>query len=128
MNRLVLFLQTDGYTRAYQAASLAVTAAAMGREVRLVVAFEALAELAAGRFGAPREDERELASRAERIGAASPAMMLEEARKLGARLIACETVARIAGVEPDPLRELVDEVVGLASVVRLMDGAQVLYL
>ncbi|MFN7135164.1 MAG: DsrE family protein, partial [Myxococcales bacterium] len=124
MARLVLFLQTPGYTRAYQAASLAVTAAAMGREVRVVFAFEALEQLAAGVFAAPLPDERAYAARAEAIGATGPAAMLEEARRLGAKLHACETVARIAGVDPDVLRGRVDEVLGLANIVTLPEGAE----
>ena len=44
MSALVIHLHAEGYERAYQALTLALTARAMGQEVTLVLAFGALRE------------------------------------------------------------------------------------
>ena len=52
--------------------------------------------------------------------------MLAEARGLGARLLACDTMLRIAGVPTEEAEQVLDEVMGLPSLWRLTDGARVL--
>lgn len=128
--RVFFFLQHATYEPAFQAASMGITAAAMGDEVYFVFAFDALRALVRGHFGLPHS-ERELSesARAERLGVPSPARMLEEARALGAKLVACDTTVRICGYVPDDLlRGPLDEVMGLASLWRLTDGARTLAL
>jgi predicted peroxiredoxin len=101
----------------------------MGDEVYFVFAFDALRALVRGNFGRPHS-EKELAesARAEGLGVPPPARMLEEARGLGAKLVACDTTVRICGYAPDELRGTLDEVMGLASLWRLTDGARTLAL
>jgi peroxiredoxin family protein len=127
-SRVFLFVTRPGYEPAYQAASLGVTAAAMGEETYFVFAFDALKHLARGTFGQPMS-ERETAeqTRAEGLGVATPGRMLKEARDLGARLLACDTTVRICGLTAAQLVPgSLDEVLGLASIWRMTQGARVL--
>ncbi|MCP3142426.1 hypothetical protein [Pyxidicoccus xibeiensis] len=127
--RVFFFLQHATYEPAFQAASMGITAVAMGDEVYFVFAFDALRQLASGGFGLPHtEREREALTRAEQLGVLPPARMLEEARALGAKLIACDTTVRICGFDPEDLRDRLDEVMGLASLWRLTEGARTLAL
>lgn len=127
--RVVLFLQQAGYEPAYQAVSIGVTAAAMGDEVYFVFAFDALRALTRDAFGLPHT-EREMAesARAEGLGLLPPAKMLQEARAMGARCIACDTTLRICGFSPADVGSRLDEVMGLPSIWRLTEGARVLTL
>ena len=67
--RVFFFLQHATYEPAFQAASMGITAAAMGDEVYFVFAFDALRQLVRGGFGLPHS-EKELAesARAEGLG------------------------------------------------------------
>lgn len=108
---------------------MGVTAAAMGDEVLVVFAFDALRQWVRGSFGQPHT-EKELAesARAEGLGLPTPKQMLEEARTLGARFVACDSTVKLCGLDPDDLSRVLDEVMGLASIWRLTDGARVLTL
>jgi peroxiredoxin family protein len=109
--------------------SMGLTAAAMGDEVIFVFAFDALRALASGRFGEPHsERQREAASRGEGMGAAAPASMLQDARGLGARLVACDTTVKLCGFTPADLEKAgdLDVVMGLPQLWRLTEGARVL--
>ena len=127
-SRVLIFVSHAGYGTAYQAASLGVTAQAMGDEVVFVFSFDALRQLARGTFGqAMNERETAEVTRAEGLGAATPAKMLSEARGLGARLLACDTTVRICGLTPTQLVPgVLDEVAGLPSIWRLSAGARTL--
>lgn len=125
--RVFFFLQHATYEPAFQASSMGITAAAMGDEVYFVFAFDALRAWVGGAFGLPEgEREREEHARGEAMGVPAPAKMLEEARLLGARLIACDTTVRLCGLEPEALGGALDEVMGLASLWRLTQGARTL--
>ncbi len=127
--RVFFFLQHATYEPAFQAATMGITAAAMGDEVYFVFAFDALRLLVRGAYGEPATGrEQEEAARAESLGVLAPARMLAEARSLGARLIACDTTVRICGFEPEALSGTLDEVMGMASLWRMTDGARILTL
>ncbi len=128
--RIFFFLQHATYEPAFQAASMGITATAMGDEVYFVFAFDALRQLVRGTFGLPHsEKERAESARAEGMGVPTPSRMLEEARELGAKLIACDTTVRICGFVPQELTgHTLDEVMGLASLWRLTEGARTLAL
>jgi peroxiredoxin family protein len=127
--RVFFFLQHATYEPAFQAASMGITAAAMGDEVYVVFAFDALRQLVGGSFGhAQGAREQEELARAEGLGVPPPARMLEEARALGAKLVACDTTVRICGFVPEALEGTLDEVMGLASLWRLTQGARTLAL
>jgi peroxiredoxin family protein len=125
--RVLFLLQHGGYQPAYQAASMGITAVALGDAVHFVFAFEALRQLVHGDFGRPQSDREAVESaRAEGLGLPPPATMLAEARGLGARLLACDTMLRIAGIPTEDAERVLDEVMGLPSLWRLTDGARVL--
>jgi len=127
--RVLFFLQHATYEPAFQAASMGITAAAMGDEVYVVFAFDALRQLVSGGYGRPQgEHEHAEFARAEALGVPTPAHMLEEARALGAKLIACDTTVRICGFVPEALDGTLDEVMGLALMWRLTIGARTLAL
>ncbi|WP_426751443.1 hypothetical protein [Myxococcus sp. Y35] len=127
--RVFFFLQHATFEPAFQAATMGITAAAMGDEVYFVFAFDALRQLVSGAYGHPStEREHEEAARAKSLGVLAPARMLAEARTLGARLIACDTTVRLCGYEPDALEGTLDEVMGMASLWRMTEGARILTL
>ena len=106
---------------------MGITAAALGDSVLFVFAFDALRQLARGDFGRPQSDREAVESaRAEGLGVPPPATMLAEARGLGARCVACDTMLRIAGVPVDDAEAVLDEVLGLAVLWRLTEGARIL--
>lgn len=127
--RVIFFVQHGTFEPAYQVATMGVTAAAMGDEVIVVFAFDALRQLMRGSFGKPHT-ERELAesARAEGLGLPTPRQMLEEARGMGARFVACDSTVKLCGLVAADLDRVLDEVMGLASIWRLTEGARVLTL
>lgn len=127
--RSVFFLQRAGYEAAFQAASMGVTAAAMGEEVYFVFAFGALRGLLDGSFGSPVGDQESAESgRAAALNVPAPRKLLEEARSLGAKLIACDTTLKLCGFSSSDWRGSLDEVLGLASILKLTQGARVISL
>jgi peroxiredoxin family protein len=127
--KVVLFVQHGSFEPAYQAATVAITAAAMGDEVLVVFAFEALRQLARGTFGEALSDkESSESARAEGLGLPAPAKLLAEARQLGARLVACDTTVKLCGLSAGELGEVLDEVMGLPSIWRRTENARVLSL
>ena len=127
--RVVFFVQNARYESAFQVASLVITATAMGDQVYVVFAFDALRQLHRGTYGQPDgEKESAESARAEALGVPAPLRMLEEARALGARLIACDTTVKLCGLNSQELEGRLDEVMGLASIWRLTEGARTLAL
>jgi peroxiredoxin family protein len=124
-DRVVFFVSRADYESAWTVTSTALTAVAMGSEVVVVFAFDALRALAKGTYGKPASARhRSTAQRAKKIGAASPQQMLADARSLGCRLIACDTTARLAGLRPEKLANALDDVLGLPQIWRLTADAK----
>jgi peroxiredoxin family protein len=65
-------------------------------------------------------------ARAEGVGVPPPATLLVEARGLGARCIACDTMLKLSGVSLVEAERVLDEVMGLAALWRLTEEARVL--
>jgi peroxiredoxin family protein len=131
VGRVVFFISHAGYEVAWQAASLGITAAAMGDEVVFVFAFEALRALAQGTFGKALTDrERAELTRGEGLGAPLPARMLADARAMGAKVVACDTTVKLCGLVPAELeaKKILDEVLGLPQIWKLTEGARLLSL
>jgi len=100
---VLVLLHAEGWSARYQAVAVALTAAAFGDRVMLALSGPALEAWAAGRFdrGAPPGAE------AARVG--SLAAMLDDGRRgLGLELVACETALRLAGLDPEGARHLLD--------------------
>lgn len=120
---LVILLRSGDWAARYQAATLALTAAAFGDEVRLALFFEALAAWVEGRFdaGAPPE------AAAAKVGSLT-ASLQEGRRDLGLRVVACDTAVRLAGLDPARAAAALDGVVGLPELWRIARAGQVLAL
>lgn len=120
---LVIFLHSGSWAERYQAATLALTAAAFGDPVHVALFFEPLRAWVLGRFdeGAPPE------AAAAKVG--SLAASLEQGRRdLGIRVVACDTALRLAGFEPAAASARLDAVVGLPELWRLAGAGRVLSL
>jgi peroxiredoxin family protein len=117
---LVVLLHRAGWPDRYQAATLAVTAAALGDRVTVALFFDALRLWVEDRFdeGAPPE------ASAARV--APLRQSLEEARReLGLEVVACDTAVRLAGLDPGAIRGVVDRIVTLPALWSLArDGRQ----
>lgn len=129
VGRVIVFLQHGSYEPAYQATSLGITAAAMGDEVYFVLAFDALRDWVRGDFGEPQtEPEIVESTRAEGLGMPPPRKMLEEAKALGAKVVVCDTTLKICGLTSGEVAGKISEVMGLASIWRLTEGARIISL
>lgn len=116
---LVVFVHGAAWEARYQATTLAVTAAALGDPVTVALFFGPLRLWAEGRFdeGAPPE------ARTARVGSLRDA--LEEARReLGLRVVSCDTAIRLAGLDPDRIRPLLDDVATLTGLWRTAQGGR----
>ena len=125
--RVVFFVSQPNYEAAYQAASLGITATAMGDDVFFVFAFDALRALARDVFGKPHsEREASESARAEGLGVPTPLRMLSEARAMGAKIIVCDTTLKLCGLVAADLGTKIDEVMGLAAIWRLTQEGRTL--
>jgi peroxiredoxin family protein len=118
---VVIFLGSGGWEARHQAVMLGVTAASLGDAVTVVLAFEPLRAFVEGRFedGAPPA--------AAGTGVPPLAATLEEARRaLGLRLVACETVVRLAGLDPGAVRGKLDGLEPLPALWRLAQRGRAL--
>lgn len=119
MDRARVFLQLHGETfaRRYQVASQAITSAAAGDDVTVVLWFDALRRFCEGSFDEPLlGEDTQVAERHAALGLPPPSAMLQEARSLGARVVACETGVRLAGIDPAVARQCVDAIPGLQEI------------
>lgn len=123
--RLYILLHRPGFEAVYQAASLAMTAGAIGDDVTVVPFFGGLLTLC-GKL--PYGDDP-AAVRSQTLGLPDPRHMLCEGRQgAGVRLCTSETAVRLAGLDLEFVRPYVDEIVGLATLWKRAEGAQLLYI
>ncbi len=54
--------------------------------------------------------------------------MLEEAKALGAKVVVCDTTLKICGFTSVEVTDKISEVMGLASIWRLTEGARIISL
>jgi len=126
--RTLLHLHGESFARRYQVASMAITAAAGGDDVRIVLWFEGLFRLVRGGFDEARAGDREdeeVVRRHAALELPAPSALLREARQLGARLYACETGVLLAGLRPEEVRPAVDDILGLQQIHALAREADV---
>ena len=104
---LLVLLDGDTWPDRYQAVTVAVSTAALGEKVVVALAFDPLRRWVEGRFdeGAPPE------AAAARVGRLSEA--LATARDLGLEVVACDTVVRLAGLDPEAARARLDRIASL---------------
>jgi peroxiredoxin family protein len=120
---LVVFLRSGDWDARYLATSLAITGAALGDEVHVALQGEALRAFVEGRFGAGAP------STASGLHLPPLDATLSEARReLGLRVVACDTAARLAGLDPAHLVPPLDAVESLTTLWRLAQSGRVLSL
>lgn len=122
--RAVFFVDSGSFQAAYQAATLGLTARAMGDEVTWVLGFDGLTRWVDGSFGAAVSNaEQARVTRAKELSLPAPAAMIDQGRAAGARVVACETMIELCGLRRDEVERAVDEILGLPTIWRLCQGA-----
>lgn len=135
---LVVFLHSDRYDRVYQAVSLVLTASSMGWPCHLFLFYGALGSYLTGAWdvvnirtaGEDASWMNTLQISLEAGNQPSCYEMLEKARGEtgGIRVYACSASCKALGVDIASVREKVDEVVGLPTMLRIAEEARhVLY-
>ena len=129
--KFVIFAHGATYDKLHQVGTLALTAAALGRDVYVILMFWAIKKLAMGRFDTidfPPEysaytEEVTRLLKEKKIPAIT--QMFSDARQVGTfRLIACSAGLEYMGVDHDKLISLVDEVLGLPAILRMTFDAE----
>jgi peroxiredoxin family protein len=129
--RFVIFAHNATYDKLHQVATLGLTAAAMGKDVIVVLLFWTIKKLAEGRVDTldfPPEygvqsDEVARLLREKKVPKISE--MFQEAKQVGQfRLVACSAGLEYMGVDQGKVAESVDEVLGLPAILTLTAGAE----
>ena len=129
--QFIIYAHNATYDKLHQVATLSLTAAAMGKDVTVVLLFWTIKKLAEGRinevdFPPEYESYREEVARllAERK-VPSISEMFNEARQVGQfRLVACSAGLEYMGVNGGAVAQQVDEVMGLPSIISMASGAE----
>lgn len=122
--RFIIYAHNATYDKLHQVATIGLTAAAMGKEVTVVLMFWTIKKLAEGRLDAvdfPPEyaaqaSEVALLLKEKRVPAISE--MFQQARQVGQfRLVACSAGLEYMGVDQEQVAKNVDEVMGLPAII-----------
>ena len=129
--KFVIFSHGATYDKLHQVGTLALTAAALGREVHVILMFWAIKKLAMGEldtidfppeYSAYTEDVARLLKEKK---IPSITEMFSDARQVGTfRLVACSAGLEYMGVDHEKLVSLVDEVLGLPAILRTTFDAE----
>ena len=129
--KFVIFAHNSTYDKLHQVATLGLTAAAMGKDVIVILLFWTIKKLAEGKidhidfppeYAASAEEVARLLKE-KKVPAISE--MFHEARLVGRfRLIGCSAGLEYMGVEPGAVERHVDEVLGLPSILSLTAQAE----
>jgi peroxiredoxin family protein len=129
--RFVIFAHNATYDKLHQVATLGLTAAAMGKDVVVVLLFWTIKKLAQGNLDAidfpPEYDSygREVATLLQEKKVPKISEMFREAKQVGQfRLVACSAGLEYMGVDPETVAQGVDEVMGLPAILTLTAGAE----
>ncbi len=129
--KFVIYAHNATYDKLHQVATLGLTAAAMGKDVMVVLLFWTIKKLAEGNIDVI-DFPPEYAGSAEQVSrllkekkVPTISEMFREARLVGQfRLIACSAGLEYMGVEPGAVERNVDEVLGLPSILSLTAQAE----
>jgi peroxiredoxin family protein len=136
---LVIFLHSDGYDRIYQAVNMTLTAASAGRRCYLFLFYQALGAYMAGAWDEPGQmGMTETAPWRQKLGrsfetANVPSLyeLLKRARRIGGEVsvYACSNSMQYLGLDPTDVKNRVDEIVGLATMLEVSSSdCQVFYI
>jgi len=129
--RFLIFAHNATYDKLHQVATLGLTAAAMGKDVMVVLLFWTIKKLAEGRLNEldfPPEYQDQAPEVARLIKERKVPLiteMFDEARKVGQfRLVACSAGLEYMAVDAESVAKAVDEVMGLPAILALSPGAE----
>jgi peroxiredoxin family protein len=129
--KFVLFAHNATYDKLHQVATLGLTAAAMGKDVIVILLFWTIKKLAEGKFDqidfppeyAASGDEVARLLKEKKVPKISE--MFEEAKLVGTfRVIACSAGLEYMGVDGEAVAKRVDEVMGLPAILSLTAHAE----
>ena len=129
--RFVIFAHNATYDKLHQVATLGLTAAAMGKDVMVILLFWTIKKLAEGRMN-ELDFPPEYAAQAPEVTRLIKERkvpliteMFEEARKVGRfKLIACSAGLEYMGVDADAVAKGVDEILGLPAILSMCSDAE----
>jgi peroxiredoxin family protein len=114
--KFVIFAHNATYDKLHQVATLGMTAAAMGKDVIVVLLFWTIKKLAEGKID-QIDFPPEYAGSAEEVTRLLKEKKVPKIGKL--RLIACSAGLEYMGVDTDAVEKNVDEVMGLPAILSL---------
>lgn len=129
--QFVIFAHNATYDKLHQTATLGLTAAAMGKEVIVVLLFWTIKKLAEGRLDqvdfppeyAASADEVARLLKEKKVPTISE--MFQDAKRVGKfRLIACSAGLEYMGVDNQVVEQRVDEILGLPAILKLTEDAE----
>ncbi|MCP9440048.1 MAG: DsrE family protein [Nitrospira sp.] len=130
-SQFVIFAHNATYDKLHQTATLGLTAAAMGKDVIVVLLFWTIKKLAEGRLDqvdfppeyAASADEVARLLKEKKVPTISE--MFQDAKRVGKfRLIACSAGLEYMGVDSQMVERRVDEVLGLPAILKLTEEAE----
>lgn len=129
--RFVIFAHNATYDKLHQVGTLGLTAAAMGKDVTVVLLFWTIRKLAEGRIDEvdfPPEHEGagdDVRRLLKEKNVPRVSEMFQEARAVGDfRLVACSAGLEYMGVDAEAVTKRVDSVMGLPAILALTAGAE----
>lgn len=129
--KFVIFAHNATYDKLHQVATIGMTAAAMGKDVIVVLLFWTIKKLAEGRID-QIDFPSEYAGSAEEVArllkekkVPKISEMFQDAKHVGTfRLIACSAGLEYMGVDSQAVETRVDEVMGLPAILKLTEEAE----
>ena len=129
--KFVLFAHNATYDKLHQVATLGLTAAAMGKDVIVILLCWTIKKLAEGKLD-QIDFPPEYSGSAEIVGrllkekrVPTISQMFEEAKLVGkVRIIACSAGLEYMGVDGEAVSKQVDEVMGLPAILSLTADAE----
>jgi len=129
--KFVIFAHNATYDKLHQVATIGMTAAAMGKDVIVVLLFWTIKKLAEGRIDQldfPPEyagSADEVARLLKEKNVPKISEMFQDAKHVGKfRLIACSAGLEYMGVDGHAVEKSVDEVLGLPAILKLTEVAE----
>ena len=129
--RFVIYAHNATYDKLHQVATLGLTAAAMGKDVIVVLLFWTIKKLADGRLDEldfPPEYAAQAPEVARLIRERNVPLisdMFKEAKQVGKfKLVACSAGLEYMGVDVQAVNDGVDEVMGLPAILAACAGAE----
>jgi peroxiredoxin family protein len=129
--KFVIFAHNATYDKLHQVATIGMTAAAMGKDVIVVLLFWTIKKLAEGRID-QIDFPPEYAGSADQVArllkekkVPTISEMFQDAKHVGKfRLIACSAGLEYMGVDSQAVEKNVDEVLGLPAILKLTEEAE----